>query len=374
MSYPGFPNTNLAADVGTHYGVNGSYYASANAVAGIPDQLQSPAQVLPSAAGNCVLNFTATQPNGVSEIQVISGANQPASVLLAGAGAGYYVGNTNTGHFTVEAAALAVGQGAAIDYTALTGVLNLGDGSVAGFVSTNQELKVGGNSANFITLASASATTSNIAQSVATSGILNIGSSLTNTAVFQVADLVGDATMYVRSADGQVPLAFRSNNTGSSIIPGAANNSNIVIGSSAANPAAIAITDTATNINQLGGAPQVLYPSTNLPPSTPAAPFLFVFPAPVGQGLYAICGASSGISTANSRQAQLSCICYVNATGVVAIGGAAYADLGSIGSDDNIQWAPISNNSFSASYGGVQQVNNFQVLAFKISGPIPGTF
>jgi hypothetical protein len=134
------------------------------------------------------------------------------------------------------------------------------------------------------------------------------------------------------------------------------------------------MTSTATNLKKLGGAPQVLLAAANLAPGTLVAPTLFSFNAPAAEGLYAIVGASSGISTANSRQAQLTSICYVGPTGVVAIGGAAYADIGTIAADDCIEFAPVNNTTFNGSYVGSQQVNNFQVLAFKISGPIPGTF
>jgi hypothetical protein len=195
----------------------------------------------------------------------------------------------------------------------------------------------------------------------------------------EVADITGSGGVFIRSTAAETPLVLTSTTAaGSSIINGAPSVGTLKLGSSAANPAAITLTDTATNITKLGGAPQNLavtgLSSGNIPPGTVGTPSLFSFPAPTGEGLYAITGASSGVSTANSRQAQLSTICYVDASGVVAIGGAAFADIGSIGSDDNIQFSAANNTVFNGAYVGTQQVNNFVVLAFKISGAIPGTF
>jgi hypothetical protein len=155
------------------------------------------------------------------------------------------------------------------------------------------------------------------------------------------------------------------------IAPTLANGGILSLGSSAANTAAVSITDTATNLSKLGGAPQQLLASQNLAPGN-VSQTTFVFPAPVGEGLYAIVGCSNGTTTANSRQAQASCICYVDSAGLIQMGGAAFSDVGSVGAADAIEWAPTANTSFAGAYTGAQQVNNFSIFAFKLSGPIPG--
>ena len=55
------------------------------------------------------------------------------------------------------------------------------------------------------------------------------------------------------------------------------------------------------------------------------------------------------------------------------MGGAAFSDVGSVGAADCIEWAPTGNTSFAGVYTGAQQVNNFSIYAFKLSGVIPGT-
>jgi hypothetical protein len=155
------------------------------------------------------------------------------------------------------------------------------------------------------------------------------------------------------------------------IAPTLANGGILSLGSSAANTAAVSITDTATNLINLGGAPQQLLASQNLAPGN-VTQTTFAFPAPVGEGLYSIVGCSNGTTTANSRQAQASCICYVGSSGLIQMGGAAFADVGSVGSADALEWAPTNNTSFTGAYTGGQQVNNFSIFAFKLSGPIPG--
>jgi len=213
--------------------------------------------------------------------------------------------------------------------------------------------------------------TSSINQLVATNGILSIGSSLSNATSLQVADLAGDGTVYVRSADGQVPLELRSNNTGSSIIPGTPNTGNITIGSSAANPSGLTITDTATTINKLGGAPQVLLAQGNIAPGGSGN-----IPIPSGEGLYCIMGCSAGPgSTGQSRQGQFSVMAYVNASARIQMGGSGISDLGSIGGSDSFVLFP--NDGLATMFyinNGSQSMVNYSIQAFKISGPIPGAF
>ena len=390
MSYPGavgYP-TNLACDTSLQRSTDTFNFQLNTGAAGESSTLQSPASIIPgplgastllipnaAGGGDALLRIQDTTGN-IANLEIINTAGGNSAILMGTSGSGAQIlinapSLANQGKLLIE--------GATATYVSVDTVSNnvtLADLGAVGTINLNAAtvIKDFTSGSNGLALSPTSSTQSVIGQACGNSGILSIGSSLSNVTSLQVADLAGDGTVYIRSADGAVPLAIRSNNTGSSIIPGTANSGNITIGSSALNPSGLTITDTATTINKLGGAPQVLLATGNLAPGTVPAPTSFSFPAPTGEGLYAIVGSSSGVSTANSRSAQQTSICYVGPTGVVAIGGAAYADVGSIGSDDCIEFGPINNNVFNGSYTGGQQVNNFSVLAFKLSGPIPGTF
>ena len=384
MSYPGFlsPSTNLSADVSTQRGVNDfSYVLNDGSVAPSGSSLQSPASITPDSAGNTSLAFNATG-TGSSLISLNAAGGLPTQNAIhfgnpSGVGVALYQ-NASLG------GGLQIGNDSVLSNIAsfnnATNNVTLGKVGVVGTINLNAAtvIKDFAGGANGLGLSPTSVTQSIIGQTCATDGILALASSVSNQQVLEVADITGVGGVYIRSVDGQAPLVFSSDNTESVIAVGLPNSGTLKLASSAANIDAITITDTATAINKLGGAPQNLaitgLSSGNLAPGTIGSPTLFSFPAPTGEGLYAITGASSGVSTANSRQAQCSSICYVGPTGVVAIGGSAFADVGSIGSDDNIQWSAANNTVFNGSYVGSQQVNNFVVLAFKISGPIPGTF
>ena len=252
--------------------------------------------------------------------------------------------------------------------------MTLGRLGTAGTINLNAATVIkdslGGN--NALALSPSSATQSSIAQTVATSGILNIGSSLSNLTALQVADLTGDATLYVRSTDGQVPLEIRSNDSGSSIIPGVGSAGSLTLGSSGTtNPSAITLTDTATSISKLGGAPQVLL-ATQLIVAPGATGTI---PVPVGEGLYCIMGCSADPgATGQSRQAQFSVMAYVNSTGALQMGGSGISDLGSIGGSDSFILIPNAGSANTMFYAnnGIQSLVNYSIRAFKISGPIPG--
>jgi len=141
-------------------------------------------------------------------------------------------------------------------------------------------------------------------------------------------------------------------------------------GSSAANSATMTLTDTATTLTKLGGAPQVLSgaPQTIVP----AGSALVSLPA--GEGLYAIvaCGVG-GTATGQTRQAQLSCFCYINSGGLCQMGGSATTDVGALASTDNVtlQVNP-AGTAMNVYNNSAQSLVAYQVQAFKISGPIPG--
>jgi hypothetical protein len=225
----------------------------------------------------------------------------------------------------------------------------------------------------------ASATTCEITTLVPTSGTLQLGSSNSNQSTLVVADAAGVGFVEVVGSGTGTALQLVGGTTASPnprITPATGAAGVLNLGSSATtNPSAIVITDTATTIKNLGGAPQVLFASTNIPPSSVGSPYTNTFPCPVGEGLYSIVGCSNGTSTQNSRSAQLSATAYVNTAGRVNMGGAAFADVGSVGSTDAMLFYPTDGaNTFQLVYTGGQQVNNFTVVAFNLSGAIPTTF
>ena len=368
-------------------------WAAAGSGGGGGSSLQSPASVIPDGAGDVTLDMNGTG-TGTSTLTLFP-ANGAATIILnAQAGA------DNAIHFSDPASV-----GIAVYSNDTTpNVLDIGDLSanvVASFDNGNNEVRlcdIGapgtvGCNGNLFVESSISAgnslamypdtpASSVIFQTIANNGSVGIGSSSTYPDTLTISDVArpGIATyLQINGTAASVPLFIAGAQGpagGCSIYPDALppTAAQLIIGSDASNNDHIVLTATATNLKKLGGAPQVLLAAANLAPGTLVSPTTFSFNAPAAEGLYAIVGASSGISTANSRQAQLNAICYVGATGVVAIGGAAYADIGTIAADDCIEFAPVNNNVFNGSYVGSQQVNNFQVLAFKISGAIPGTF
>ena len=146
------------------------------------------------------------------------------------------------------------------------------------------------------------------------------------------------------------------------------------LASSAANQAAIVMTDVATTINNLGGAPEVLLAAGNLPAQTPPAQYNTTFPTPSTEGLWCITACCQSTNQP-SRQAQFSVIAYVNNARQVQMGGSTFADVGSIGSTDGLLVYPQQGGqAFNLAYTGTAAIVGFSVVAFKLSGPIPGTF
>jgi hypothetical protein len=351
--------------------------------------LQSPASITPAANGSAVLSLA-----------VSGGAGQDATINITnttGNDAVIAMSNTAGGNSVIEmglaASAIAVfaPSGANAGEFNVAPVLpngspgtpNLSVDTVGGTVTAQNLLLVGnlGSGANQFAAAPLTANTSKISQTVAASGSMSIGSSIANPAGLVVSDVARSLTanyVQVAGSPGNIPLYLQGSQGPANqctITPDINGGGVLQLGSNSTadspNFATVSISDTAVNINKLGGAPQQLLASQNLAPGN-VTQTTFVFPAPVGEGLYSIVGCSNGTTTANSRQAQASCICYVDSTGLIQMGGAAFADVGSVGAADCIEWAPTANTSFTGVYTGAQQVNNFSIFAFKLSGPIPG--
>ena len=280
---------------------------------------------------------------------------------------------------------LQVGQGAALVYTPATGVLQLGDGLPAGNVLVNNLLTVGkpGQFANEAALGALTANTSKLTQTLAAGGNISIGSSVANPSGLIVSDIARSGVVnfvQVSGSPGNTSLflsGYQASVGECVIAPDAPSGATLNLGSSSdvTSPlsAAISITDGATTINRLGGAPQTLLAQTNIPPGN-VTTTLGTFPTPTGEGLYTIVGTSQSNPTQNSRDCQFSTIAYVNSGGRVQMGGATVADVGSVGGNDVLKISPTDGaNTFNYAYNGANQITNFSVVAFKISGPIPGT-
>jgi hypothetical protein len=145
----------------------------------------------------------------------------------------------------------------------------------------------------------------------------------------------------------------------------------LTLGSSAANSATMTLTDTATTLTKLGGAPQILSgvpvtvtPNTSIPVTLPA-----------GEGLYAIVGCGvGGTSTSYTRQAQLSAMVYINPAGNCQMGGCGTVDVGGSGGTDSVSLQVNPGGTAMVFYNNsAQSIVAYQIQAFKISGPIPGT-
>jgi hypothetical protein len=152
----------------------------------------------------------------------------------------------------------------------------------------------------------------------------------------------------------------------------------LALGSSQASLSNIIVADQAgvpsTFIKGLGGSPQLLLATTTLPAQTPPAQYNTTFPTPTGEGLYCVMGCAQSTNQP-SRQAQFSVIAYVNLSGQVQMGGSGLGDVGSIGTSDALLIYPQQGGAnFNLAYTGSGTVVGFSIYAFKLSGPISGTF
>ena len=135
----------------------------------------------------------------------------------------------------------------------------------------------------------------------------------------------------------------------------------------------------ATLIRRLGGAPSVLVPLGSVPFGSVANPTTVLVPL-VGlyEGLWCVVCSANGIGTTQqSRDAQISVICYINSAKQCQMGGSSQCNVGTVANTSNaiIEIFPLNGQTnLQINYTGAQPLTNFGVYAFNISGPIPGTF
>lgn len=341
--------------------------------------LASPASVTPDVGGNSEFGVVASA-TGNAVVTVESDNGGSAQIVIGDNGAPWVI-QQETGAPSKLTLGTTFLPYITLDRTG-SGKVLLETGLSLGQVVVNQALNITNSHNNLnpgLFMTCPTATSCEIITLSPTSGTLQLGSSISNSGTLIVADAAGVGFVEVVGSGTGTALQLVGGTTASPnprITPATGAGGTLLLGSSATtNPAAITVTDTATVINNLGGAPQVLFPSTNIPAASVGSPYLTSFPCPTGEGLYSIVGCSNGTSTQNSRQAQLTATAYVNAAGRVNMGGAAFADVGGVGSTDAMLFYPTDGaNTFQLVYTGGQQVNNFTVAAFKISGAIPTTF
>jgi hypothetical protein len=262
------------------------------------------------------------------------------------------------------------------------GVPNLSVDTVGATVTAQNLLLVGQAAfGNQLAAAPLTANTSKVTQTLAAGGSLSLGSSVANPSGLLVSDIVGggfsnhvEVTGY--SGGSSLLLAGAQTEGGTCVVaPMVTAAGALSLGSSSTtNAGAVVITDTATTINKLGGAPQTLLATTTIPIGS-VTQVNGTFPTPSGEGLYVIVGCCSPVTNQPSRQQQFSTIAYVNSTGQVQMGGSVYSDSGTIGAADGFVVTPQQGGAaFNYAYNGSNTIVNFSVVAFKLSGPIPGTF
>lgn len=235
---------------------NPSTYYWAKDGGGAATTLQSPVAVLSDGTGSTLLTMNATLATGTSEIQVIGGANQTGTIAVGGGGFVFAMDAVGTGpgpaNLQLTAFPTQVGQGPALQYTPSTGSLILGDGTVAGVVSTNQGLliKDDAGGANGVGITPVSATASTIAQTIASGGTLNLGSSTGAADTLTITDTTGAGSGYVTVGGNGGADIFMVGGNGSTIIPNirtdAANTGSLTFGGSATNSQTLWVRDAAT--------------------------------------------------------------------------------------------------------------------------------
>jgi hypothetical protein len=368
------PNNTFASPGNPFYALIGSGGGGGSA-----SSLQSPASIIPDGTlGDAVLNVDSAGGASFAALTVRGGATADGDILLGGGGSTYDMKASGVaGNFTIGVQPAQVNQTPFITYSP-AGDLLLGDNVLAGKVLTNQLFQVQGNPANgnAVQIQSLSATVGNISQASLGSGVLTLGSSATFPNTLQISDVAylgAGNYVEVNGAAGQAPL-FISGAQGIAgecgIHPDATDGSGqLLLGSDNTHVDLIRLSSTATSLKNLGGAPQLLFGPQNV-----TSPFTSTFPTPASEGLYAIVGSSVPTSTQNSRDGQLSSIAYINSGRQCQMGGSANADVGGVGGTDSLLISPTSGaTTFNINYTGAQQLNNFAIYAFKLSGPIVGT-
>jgi len=373
-----------------------SFYFALSGSEGPGASLQSPANVIPAANGTVNLNMVASTGVGDATLTISStNGNNAALDLVSTAGGNTYItmgealgdkvailnssgtsgvlaitnDSTSTPFFLVDT----------VNNNVSVGALS-GGGVAVGTVTIQEALIIRDGAAgigNSLGLSPTSPGASVISQTVASAGILNLGSSLANPAGLSISDIALPGQFnytIVNGTSGNPGLVLQGAQGGAGIcgirVNAVAGSGSLVLGSDNTNTGLINITNTATTVNNLGGAPQVLLAQQNLAPGATGT-----IPTPTGEGLYCIMGCSAGPgSSGQSRQAQVNVMAYVNSSGRIQMGGSGIADIGSVGGTDAFILIPIDGSStMFYQNNGSQSVLNYSIQAFKISGPILGT-
>ena len=293
--------------------------------------LQSPASITPDVGGNAqlgvisggtgVTSLNVSSPtqsvlavNGTTSSDIILGTNfhikssAPSVVTFSGAGT----------QVNPVATFDALGNNVALSAPGLPGSVQTGNPLIVASYA-NQQTDVGISPIAPLTLNAVTYSgSSEISNTIATSGSLALASSQASLSNIIVADQAGVASTFIKG---------------------------------------------------LGGAPQTLLATV----ASVASGYTVTMPAPTGEGLYCIMVGSTPTSNQASRDAQLVTMAYVNTAGRIQIGGnGSTTTLG--GGILDIYPLDSTTSLFLQYTGTGQGLLNISVVAFKISGPIPGTF
>jgi hypothetical protein len=354
---------------------------------GTGSTLISPASITPDANGAASLSINVSTGEGVAELAVSNTTGNDAIVSLT---------NADGGNSLIQMGVLASPVGLSAPSLANAGQLHMGAvnipngdipspnvvvDTVNDAVTVYNLLGVGNPSfQNILAAAPLTANSAKLSQTVASGGIMSIGSSTANPAGLIVSDLARTGvTNYVQVSgppSGNTSLFLRGGQTAGAacaVAADAPSGGTLWLGSSSTPtaPAAqgIVLTDAATTINQLGGAPVVLLPAV----ASITSPYTnSAIPIPPSEGLWCVMVTSVPTSNQASRDAQLMTMCYVNSAQRIQMGGNGSTSV--IGGGV-LDLYPLDGTAlFALVYTGTGQgLSNISVVAFKISGPIPGT-
>jgi len=192
------PNNTFASPGNPYYAPIGS--------GGAASSLQSPASIVPDAAqGDAILNVNSAGGASYAALSVIGGPTADGDIGLGGGGFIYdFKAAGLSGNLTIGVSPAQVNQGPLLSYSHQAGALILGDNLPAGKVLTNQPLQVQGNPANgnAVQIQATSGTAANIFNTVTQGGGLILGSSAACPAVLAVVDTAGAGTQFVSVGAG----------------------------------------------------------------------------------------------------------------------------------------------------------------------------
>lgn len=234
---------------------NDHSYFFALSGAGAGTAIQSPASVIPDGTGTATLAVQANQSTGSAAVAVVGGATSTGVITVGGYGQTYRMGVLAASVSPLPSLPnLQIGVNSAaapaIDYDPGVGSLQLGDGNATGVVQTNNALFVsdplGG--ANKLGMSPASAATSVINQTVATNGVIFVGSSAAAPQVMAITDAGANAGAVIVGGNGGngVKLVGGAGSGPPSINANVASAGTLLLGSSTAYDATIQVTDNGT--------------------------------------------------------------------------------------------------------------------------------